>query len=40
MCNGRHPIILHGIKVEINKSKTGTNEIAAIPAQHLRANMM
>ena len=29
VCNGRHPTILHGIKIEKNKSKKGTDEVAA-----------
>ena len=28
VCNGRHPTILHGIKIEKNKSKKGTDKVA------------
>ena len=29
VCNGQHPAILHGIKIEKNKLKKGTDEVAA-----------
>ena len=32
VCNGWHPTILHRIKIEKNKSKKGTNKVAATPA--------
>ena len=32
LCNGRHPTILHGIKIKKKKSKRGTDEVAATPA--------
>ena len=31
VCNGRHPTILHGIKIEKKKSKKGTDKVAATP---------
>ena len=32
VCNGQHPTILHGIKIEKKKSKRRTDEAAATPA--------
>ena len=32
VCNGQHPTILHGVKIEKKTSKRGTNEVAATPA--------
>ena len=29
VCNGQHPAILHGVKIEKNKLKKGTDEVAA-----------
>ena len=31
VCNGRHPTILHGIKIEKKKLKKGTDKVAATP---------